>query len=121
MSKVTELYPYLVPGLCGALECSHICRRVQLCPAGQRRVQRLLAEKAVRRFTVKANSQQLRVCEKVHDAGLCPRLCNQLGGCFLPQPLDHPSEAKRKVFRAQYAMDALVDMRQKANKPKGGQ
>ena len=115
MSQVEFFYPHLIPGLCGALECPRICSRVCHCEAGQRRSRRLLAAQAVRRFTVRANSQQERVCKEVHDAGLCPSLCNQCGGCFMPQPLDHPSEAKRKVFRAQRCMDALVDIRQKSN------
>jgi hypothetical protein len=106
--SVASVYPHLQPGLCGRLECPHVCSRVCHCPAGQRRVRRLLAERASRRFAAKANSEQLRNCERIRKAGGCPTICNQVGGCFLPRPGDHPSEIKRKVFRAQQAIGLYI-------------
>lgn len=114
MSQVLSAYPHLAPGLCGSLECGHICSRVCHCPAGQRRVHSLLAAQAIRRFSVRLDRRRGHICEQVHDAGLCPKLCQGVGGCFLPRVDDHPSEARRRVFRAQRAMDALVRARARA-------
>jgi hypothetical protein len=88
-----------------------MCVRVEHCEAGLRRSRALLAERARRRFAVKANRRQEYICALVRDASLCPRICQSLGGCFLPQVGDHPSESKRKVFRCQRAVDALVKIR----------
>jgi hypothetical protein len=118
-SVIATRYPHLQPGLCGKLECPRICSRVEHCPAGQRRVRRLMAERARARYTVLANAHQERACAEIHKAGLCPSLCHHVGGCFLPQPGDHPSEAKRKVFRAKAAMTLLTQLRQDA-RPQGG-
>ena len=112
MSQVLLHYPHLTPGLCGALECPHICSRVNHCEAGLRRSRRQLAERARRRFSVRLDRRRGQICEQIHAAGHCPTICRAVGGCFLPQVGDHPSEAKRKVFRAQRAMDALVRARQ---------
>jgi hypothetical protein len=110
VSSLLSRYPHLQPGLCGQLECRRMCVRVCHCEAGLRRGRALLAERARRRFAVKANRRQEAVCATVRKASLCPKLCHQLGGCFLPQAGDHPSEAKRKVFRCQYAVDLLVSV-----------
>lgn len=116
MSQVLKQYPYLVPGNCGALACKRQCVRSEHCPAGMRRRKELLARAAVRRHSVKLDRRRGHICEQIHDAGFCSRLCQEVGGCFLPQVGDHPSEAKRKVFRAQRAMDALVRVRQKGGR-----
>lgn len=116
--KVIVQYPYLAPGLCGALECPRLCARVQHCPAGQRRARRLQAEQARRRFTIKANSQQRRVCDLVNSKGLCPQLCKQCGGCFLPQTYDSQAELKRKAHRPQKVLGAMVSLRESQNKTK---
>lgn len=108
MSQVLSRYPHLAPGLCGQLECHRICSKVCHCAAGSRRSSARLAAQAARRFTVRTDRRRLHICERVHSAHQCPGLCQKVGGCFLPQVGDHPSEAKRKVFRAQRAMDALV-------------
>ena len=105
-SVIFTYYPHLIPGLCGALECPRPCTRVCHCEAGLRLSQRLLAQRAVRRFTAKANRQQVQVCDRVHKAGLCPVLCQKVGGCFLPQPLDNTAELKRKAGRTKNALDA---------------
>lgn len=111
MSQVSSRYPHLAPGLCGRLQCPYICSRVCHCPAGSRRVRARLAAQAVRRFSICLDRRRASICEQVHAAGGCPSLCRQVGGCFIPQVGDHPSEARRKVFRAQRAMDALVRAR----------
>ena len=111
MSQLLSRYPRLQPGLCGALECPRICSRVEHCAAGLRRSRARLAAQAMRRFSVRLDSRRRYVCDQVHRAGLCPSLCQGVGGCFLPQVGDHPSEVKRKVFRAQKAMDQLVSYR----------
>jgi hypothetical protein len=111
VSSLLSRYPHLQPGLCGRLECPGICSRVCHCEAGLRRGRVLLAERARRRFAVKANRRQEEICARVREASLCPRICQQLGGCFLPQAGDHPSESKRKVFRCQRVVDALVKIR----------
>jgi hypothetical protein len=111
VSQVLSHYPHLQPGLCGRLECQRMCVRVCHCQAGLRRGRVLLAERARRRFAVKANRRQEDVCARVRKASLCPKICHQVGGCFLPQPCDHPSEAKRKAFRCQRVVDALVKQR----------
>jgi len=110
MSQVLSHYPHLQPGLCGRLECQRTCVRVCHCQAGLRRGRVLLAERARRRFAVKANRRQEEICFRVRQASLCPRICQSVGGCFLPQAGDHPSEAKRKVFRCQRAVDLLVSV-----------
>jgi len=112
MSQVLSHYPQLQPGLCGRLECPRICSRVEHCPAGLRRSRARLAAQAVRRYSVVPNRRQLEVCAAVRNARLCPSLCAVVGGCFQPRQFDHPSEAKRKAFRAQKAMDLLVKYRQ---------
>jgi len=112
MSQVLSHYPHLQPGLCGRQECPRICSRVEHCPAGLRRSRARLAAQAVRRFTVAPNRRQLEVCAAVRQAKLCPSLCSVVGGCFLPRQGDHPSESKRKVFRAEKAMDLLINYRQ---------
>jgi hypothetical protein len=71
--------------------------------------------RATRRFRVVANSRQKEVCQVIHQQGLCPSLCREVGGCFLPREGDHPSEARRKVFRCQRAVDALVKIRTGGN------
>jgi hypothetical protein len=111
VSEVLSRYPHLQPGLCGCLECAHICSRVCHCEAGLRRGRARLAAQAVRRFRVIANSRQEQACSTIHKQGLCPHLCREVGGCFLPRDGDHPSESKRKVFRCQRAVDALVRIR----------
>jgi hypothetical protein len=109
-SQVLSHYPHLEPGLCGRLECPRVCSRCCHCAAGQRRSRRLLAERARRRFAVVANSRQEQVCSRITRARLCPQICEKVGGCFLPQQGDHPSEARRKVFRCQRAVDLLVSV-----------
>jgi hypothetical protein len=109
-SQVLSHYPHLEPGLCGRLECPRVCSRVCYCAAGLRRSRRLLAERARKRFAVRANSRQLQVCTRITKAKLCPQICEKVGGCFLPQQGDHPSEARRKVFRCQRAVDLLVSV-----------
>jgi hypothetical protein len=111
VSQLLSRYPQYQPGLCGKLVCPRMCVRVEHCQAGLRRSRALLAERARRRFAVKANRRQEDVCARVRHASLCPRICLQVGGCFLPHPCDHPSEARRKVFRCQRAVDALVKIR----------
>jgi hypothetical protein len=108
MSVLVDLYPHLAPGLCGQLSCHGLCSKYHDCPAGQRRRRDRLARNAWRQFTVKVDRRRLNICERIHDAGQCPYLCREVGGCFLPKVGDHPSEAMRKVFRAQLAMDAFV-------------
>jgi len=108
VSKVLSRYPQLQPGLCGRLECHRMCAQVCHCEAGLRRGRVLLAQRAMRRFTVKANRRQEEVCTKIRKARLCPQICERVGGCFLPQTWDQPSEAHRKAFRCQYAVDLLV-------------
>ena len=112
MSILLSRYPHLQPGLCGRLECPRMCVRVCHCEAGLRRGRVLLAERAWRRFAVKANKRQEEICARVRKASLCPKICHQVGGCFLPQPCDHPSEARRKLFRCQRVVDALVKRKQ---------
>ena len=85
-----------------------MCVRVCHCEAGLRRGRVLLAERARRRFAVKANRRQEEICASIRQASLCPRIRQSVGGCFLPQAGDHPSEAKRKVYRCQRVVDALV-------------
>ena len=109
-SVVASRYPHLQPGLCGRLECPHICSRVCHCEAGLRRTRAKLAERAMRRFAIKANRRQEEVCSRIRKARLCPQICQRVGGCFLPRDGDHPSEARRKVFRCQYAVDLLVSV-----------
>lgn len=111
MSQVLSAYPHLVPGLCGRLECPRICSRVCYCEAGLRRSRARLAAQASRRFAVRANARQKEVCATIHNAHLCPQVCHQVGGCFMPQDGDQPSEARRKAFRCQRAVDALVKIR----------
>ena len=111
-SQVLLHYPHLTPGLCGRLECPHICSRVCHCEAGLRRSRRQFARSAIRRFSVRLDRRRGEICDQIHAAGFCPAICKGVGGCFLPQVGDHPSEARRKVFRAQRAMDALVRARQ---------
>ena len=108
MSQLLSRYPSLEPGLCGRLECPRICSRVEHCAAGLRRSRARLAEQARRRFAVKANRRQEEVCTRIRKAKLCPQICQKVGGCFLPTGVDHPSEARRKAFRCQYALDLLV-------------
>jgi hypothetical protein len=110
VSQVLSHYPQLQPGLCGSLECRRMCARACHCEAGLRRGRVLLAERARRRFAIKANRRQEEICARIRKASLCPRICQRVGGCFLPQAGDHPSEAKRKVFRCQYAVDLLVSL-----------
>ena len=110
MSVLLSRYPQLQPGLCGRLECRRMCVRVQHCEAGLRRSRCLLAERARGRFTIKANRRQEEVCARIRKAHLCPQICQRVGGCFLPRDGDHPSEAHRKVFRCQYAVDLLVEV-----------
>lgn len=107
-SSVTSLYLNLQPGLCGRLECPRVCSRVCHCEAGLRRSRALLAQQAQRRYAVHLDRSRAQRCERIRKAGGCPTVCNSVGGCFLPQPYDHPSEARRKVFRAQRAIDQLV-------------
>jgi hypothetical protein len=71
----------------------------------------MMAEQAVRRYSVRANAQQERVCAQIHKAGLCPSLCNKVGGCFLPN-FDPTCEAKRKVFRCREALSLLVQLQE---------
>lgn len=118
MSQVLAYYPHLAPGLCDRLQCPRICAKVEHCPAGLRRSRALLAAQAVRRFSVRLDRRRANICDQIHSAGLCPKLCQGVGGCFLPQVGDHPSEAKRKVFRAQRAMDALVRARNQTKEVK---
>ena len=110
MSQLLTHYPSIAPGLCGALECPHVCSRVTHCPAGLRRVRRLLAEREAHRATIRPNKQQLQRCDRIRKAAQCPSICNQVGGCFLPRPGDHPSEARRKAYRSQHAINLLVAM-----------
>ena len=114
-SQVLVHYPHLVPGLCGVLECPRLCVRSQHCQAGQRRARRLFSAQARRRLNVKPNRQQLRVCKLIQDEALCPKLCKQCGGCFLPQPSDGESDLKRKAFRPQWVIGALVRLREDHN------
>jgi len=87
--------------------------RAAHCLAGVRRHRELQAAQAIRRLQhVVANPRQRQVCDSVKDQELCPVLCQRLGGCILPLHGDHPSECKRKVFRAERVMDALVEYRQ---------
>jgi hypothetical protein len=109
-SIVASSYPQLVPGLCGRLECPRMCSRVCHCQAGLRRSRRLLAERARRRFAVRANRRQEEICARIRKSHLCPQICQRVGGCFLPRDGDHPSEARRKVFRCQHAVDLLVSV-----------
>jgi hypothetical protein len=109
-SAVASHYAHLEPGLCGRLVCRRICSRVCHCPAGTRLSQQRLAEQARRRFAVRANRRQEEVCARIRKARLCPQICRRVGGCFLPQEGDHPSEARRKVFRCQRAVDLLVEV-----------
>jgi len=111
VSILAELYPHLVPGRCGRLQCPSLCPRFRDCPAGVRRSRAERTANVWRQFTVVLDRRRAHICEKVHDAGFCPTLCREVGGCFLPRVGDHPSEASRKVFRAQRAMDALVRAR----------
>jgi len=120
MSQVNTLFPHLVPGLCGALECPAICSRVCHCPAGQRRVQRLLQQQRRHRLTARPNRQQLEACQRIQEEGLCPSACDHCGGCFLPQYGDSPAELKRKAHRPQRVMDALVTYRQFGRFPETG-
>ena len=115
MSQLSSLYPQYQPGLCGRLVCPRVCSRVEHCPAGLRRGRQLLAEQAARRFRVVANSRQREVCSALHQQHLCPQVCREVGGCFLPREGDHPSESRRKVFRCQRAVDALVRIRTGGN------
>jgi len=110
MSQLLSHYPHLQPGLCGRLVCPRICSRVEHCPAGLRRSRARLAEQARRRFAVKANRRQEEVCARIRKAHLCPTICQRVGGCFLPAEGDHPSEARRKAFRCQYAVDLLISV-----------
>ena len=116
-SRVASAYPHLQPGLCGALECPAVCSRVTHCAAGLRRGQSLLRAQARRRLTIHPNKQQLQVCQRVQDEGLCPSACFACGGCFLPQPGDSPAELRRKAHRPQYVLDALVTYRQSGRLP----
>lgn len=111
-SRVVALHPHLAPGLCGRPSCPHVCSRVCHCPAGTRRGEFLLARQAMRRFSVRLDRRRATICKYLTEARLCPSLCREVGGCFLPLVGDHPSEAKRKVFRAQRAVDRLVALRQ---------
>jgi len=106
MSVLLTRYP--APGLCGRLECHRICARVCHCEAGQRRARALLALQALRRATVVLDRSRAQRCERIRKAGGCPSVCQSVGGCFLPEAGDHPSEARRKVFRAQRAIEALL-------------
>lgn len=108
MSQVS----HLEPGLCGARQCPRICSRVCHCEAGLRRSRAQMAKQAARRFAIKANRRQETVCDQINKAGLCPSICQHVGGCFLPQPADPKCEAKRKVFRCQKAVDLLVQLRE---------
>jgi hypothetical protein len=110
VSQLLSHYPHLQPGLCGRLECPRMCARVCHCEAGLRRSRRLLAERAMRRFALKANRRQEETCTRIRKARLCPQICQRVGGCFLPRDGDHPSEARRKVFRCQRAVDLLVSV-----------
>ena len=112
-SSVLAQYPNLAPGLCGRLECPRICVRGCHCDAGLRRRKSLLNEQAKRRMTVKPTRRALYICDQIQTAGQCPSLCWKVGGCFMPQVDDHPSESKRKAFRPQRAMDLLVAHRQR--------
>ena len=47
--------------LCGEAQCPRPCTRVCHCEAGLRLTRRLLAQQAIRRFTVKANRQQVQL------------------------------------------------------------
>ena len=114
-SVIFTYYPHLIPGLCGALECPRPCTRVCHCEAGLRLTRRLLAWQAMRRFDTKANRQQVQVCDRVTKAGLCPKLCLKVGGCFLPQRYDHTSELKRKANRPQLVLYALARREIEAN------
>jgi hypothetical protein len=109
-SVVASRYPHLVPGLCGRLECPRVCSRVCHCEAGLRRSRASLAEQARRRFAVRANGRQEEVCSRIRKDRLCPRICQRVGGCFLPRDGDHPSEVRRKVFRCQHAVDLLLSV-----------
>ena len=111
MSVLLSRYPQYQPGLCGKLVCPRPCSRVCHCEAGLRLGRQRLAERAARRFQVLANARQREACGAIHAQRLCPSLCQRVGGCFMPRAWDHPSEAKRKVFRCQRAVDALVKIR----------
>lgn len=108
MSILSELYPHAAPGLCGDFNCHRICSKHKACPAAMRRRRAQHSRDNWRQFTIKVDRRRLSVCDQIHDAGLCPILCREVGGCFLPKHGDHPSEAIRRVHRAQRAMDALV-------------
>jgi len=110
-SQVLARYPHLAPGLCGQLECPRLCVRACHCPAGQRRARRLLAERSAKRLGATATKRQLEVCARIKEEGQCPLICEKVGGCFLPTGHEHRSEVKRKIFRAQRAMDCLISYR----------
>jgi len=116
MSQVVREYPHLAPGLCGRLACRRLCLRSEHCPAGQRRRSSLLSQRAIRRFSVALDRRRGRICAQIHDSGQCSSLCQGVGGCFLPQVGDHPSEARRKSHRAQRALDEFVRRRLKGGK-----
>jgi hypothetical protein len=107
MSQLSQSHPPLVQGLCGALVCPRLCNRAEHCEVGLRRRKQLLAERARRRLWRRPNSRQIQVCNEVLDANLCPTLCHQHGGCFLPVFAEHESESRRKVHRANRIHDEL--------------
>jgi hypothetical protein len=114
MSILAQLYPHQAPGLCGALHCQAHCAKHARCPAAIRRRHAQHTRDLWRQFTVKVDRRRLDLCTRIHDAGLCKVVCREVGGCFLPKVGDHPSEAIRKVHRAQLAADALVRYRSKS-------
>lgn len=65
----------------------------------------------------KPNSHMNRTCDRIHQAGLCPSLCRSVGGCFMETANLiygwNYAEAKRRVYRARRAEDALVLYRER--------
>jgi hypothetical protein len=114
-------------GLCGAQECNQSCHlsRALHCPAGQRYIARLVAQRqlvrAQRRVSQLAlplpNAQMRQICKRVKETGLCSSLCSEFGGCFMDYKavVRDPSEGRRRVFRAQRIRDELVRRRMRRN------
>ena len=65
-------------------------------------------------MTIKPHRRALYVCDQIQKAGQCPRVCTEVGGCFMPQVDEPRSESKRKAYRPEKAMTVLLRIRQRA-------
>jgi len=66
------------------------------------------ARRAESMFLRRPTSRQCAICERIKEAGLCPKLCNECGGCFMPQHRELRSEAKRSIHRAEDCLTVLL-------------